>query len=87
MDNEEYAENQIIAFSIMAKKKFNEPTLIENCHKLERMIVQNTAGQPFRKGNKKDISFDELFRVKSMIIVETLALVREIENDAKRKKH
>lgn len=40
---------------------------------LRKMMMQKTAGQ--RKDGKKDISFDNLARVKNEIIIEAMALV------------
>ena len=71
----EMAENTIISLSLISNERFDRERFADNCDRLEKMMTQKTAGQ--RKG--KDISFDELFRVKAMIICDALALARAIK--------
>ena len=53
--------------------KSNYPALRKACMEMRQMMTQKTAGQ--RKDHPKDISFDNLERVKVTIIVEAMALV------------
>ena len=53
--------------------KPNYPVLKTACLELSQMLTQKTAGQ--RKDNKKDLSWDNLPRVKNTIIMEVMALV------------
>ena len=75
---DEIAENTIISLSLMGNNSFDRERFADNCERLEKMMTQKTAGQ--RKG--KDISFDELFRVKAMIICDALALARAIKEES-----
>ena len=61
------------AFLEMGFQKANYPALKQACMELRKMMMQKTAGQ--RKDRKKDISFDNLARVKNEIIIEAMALV------------
>lgn len=61
------------AFLEMESQKANYPALKQACMELRKMMMQKTAGQ--RKDRKKDISFDNLARVKNEIIIEAMALV------------
>lgn len=61
------------AFLQMGNQKANYPALKSACMELRQMMMQKTAGQ--RKNRKKDISFDNLARVKNEIIIEAMALV------------
>ena len=61
------------AFLQMGKQKANYPALKEYCLQLRQMMLQKTAGQ--RKNEPKDISFDDLPRIKNCIIMEAMALV------------
>lgn len=61
------------AFLQMGNQKANYPALKSACMELRQMMMQKTAGQ--RKDRKKDISFDNLARVKNEIIIEAMALV------------
>lgn len=61
------------AFLQMGNQKANYPALKSACMELRQMMMQKTAGQ--RKDKKKDISFDNLARVKNEIIIEAMALV------------
>lgn len=75
--NEQRVENDMFdtmwAFLEMGSKKANYPALKQACMELRKMMMQKTAGQ--RKDRKKDISFDNLARVKNEIIIEAMALV------------
>ena len=73
---DEMAENAIISLSLISNERFDRERFADNCDRLEKMMTQKTAGQ--RKG--KDISFDELFRVKAMIICDALALARAMKD-------
>ena len=57
----------------MGGMKANYPVLKEACMELRQMMMQKTAGQ--RKDKPKDLSFDNLERVKATIICEAMALV------------
>lgn len=61
------------AFLEMGSQKANYPALKQACMELRKMMMQKTAGH--RKDRKKDISFDNLARVKNEIIIEAMALV------------
>ena len=61
------------AFLQMGGMKSNIPALKESCMELRQMMMQKTAGQ--RKDKKKDISFDDLDRIKNEIVIEAMALV------------
>lgn len=61
------------AFLEMGSQKANYPALKQACMELRKMMMQKTAGQ--RKDRNKDISFDNLARVKNEIIIEAMALV------------
>lgn len=75
--NEQRVENDMFdtmwAFLEMGSQKANYPALKQACMELRKMMMQKTAGQ--RKDRKKDISFDNLARVKNEIIIEAMALV------------
>lgn len=77
MISESRVENDMFdtmwAFLQMGKQKANYPALKSACMELRQMMMQKTAGQ--RKDKKKDISFDNLARVKNEIIIEAMALV------------
>lgn len=75
---DEIAENTIISLSMIGNDSFGRERFVDNCERLEKMMTQKTAGQ--RKG--KDISFDELFRVKAMIICDALALARAMKGES-----
>ena len=51
----------------------NYPALKEACMELRQMLMQKTAGQ--RKDRLKDLSWENLERVKVTIICEAMALV------------
>lgn len=53
--------------------KANYPALKEACMELRQMLMQKTAGQ--RKDRPKDLSWENLERVKATIICEAMALV------------
>lgn len=63
--------------------KANYPALKEACKELCQMMMQKTAGQ--RKDKPKDLSFDDLERVKVTIICEAMALVFSGEYEGERK--
>lgn len=69
------------AFLEMGSQKANYPALKQACMELRKMMMQKTAGQ--RKDRKKDISFDNLARVKNEIIIEAMALVLSGEFEEK----
>ena len=77
MISESRVENDMFdtmwAFLQMGNQKANYPALKSACMELRQMMMQKTAGQ--RKNRKKDISFDNLARVKNEIIIEAMALV------------
>lgn len=77
MISESRVENDMFdtmwAFLQMGNQKANYPALKSACMELHQMMMQKTAGQ--RKDKKKDISFDNLARVKNEIIIEAMALV------------
>lgn len=77
MISESRVENDMFdtmwAFLQMGNQKANYPALKSACMELRQMMMQKTAGQ--RKDRKKDISFDNLARVKNEIIIEAMALV------------
>lgn len=75
VDTDEHMENMMITLSILEKSGFDFSNLADNCHKLERMMSQKTAGQK----SGKDISFNKLFMLKANIICEALALVRLLD--------
>lgn len=54
-------------------QKANIPALKEYVNQWIQMVTQKTAGQ--RKGNPKDLSWDNLERVKMGILCEAIALV------------
>ena len=61
------------AFMQMGGLKADYPALKEACMELRQMMMQKTAGQ--RKDKPKDLSWDNLERVKVTIICEAMALV------------
>lgn len=61
------------AFMQMGGLKADYPALKEACMELRQMMIQKTAGQ--RKDKPKDLSWDNLERVKVTIICEAMALV------------
>ena len=61
--------------------KANYPMLKEACMELRQMLMQKTAGQ--RKDKPKDLSLDNLERVKVTIICEAMALVLSGEYEPK----
>ena len=61
------------AFLEMGQQKADYPMLKELCMELRQMMMQKTAGQ--RSDNKRDLSWDNLERVKNGIIIEAMALV------------
>jgi hypothetical protein len=61
------------AFMQMGGLKADYPALKEACMELRKMMTQKTAGQ--RKDKPKDLSWDNLERVKVTIICEAMALV------------
>lgn len=75
--NEQRVENDMFdtmwAFLEMGSQKANYPALKQACMELRKMMMQKTAGQ--RKDRKKDISFENLPRIKNEIIIEAMALV------------
>ena len=62
-----------LAFIIVDGLKADYPALKEACMELRQMMMQKTAGQ--RKDKPKDLSWDNLERVKVTIICEAMALV------------
>lgn len=75
--NEQRVENDMFdtmwSFLEMGSQKANYPALKHAVLELRKMMMQKTAGQ--RKDRKKDISFDNLPRIKNEIIIEAMALV------------
>lgn len=61
------------SFMQMGGLKANYPALKEACMELRQMLMQKTAGQ--RKDRSKDLSWENLERVKVTIICEAMALV------------
>lgn len=61
------------SFMQMGGLKANYPALKEACMELRQMLMQKTAGQ--RKDRLKDLSWENLERVKVTIICEAMALV------------
>ena len=61
------------SFMQMGGLNANYPALKEACMELRQMLMQKTAGQ--RKDRPKDLSWDNLERVKVTIICEAMALV------------
>lgn len=61
------------SFMQMGGLKANYPALKEACMELRQMLMQKTAGQ--RKDRPKDLSWENLERVKVTIICESMALV------------
>lgn len=80
-------ENEMLdamwSFLQMGELKANYPVLKEACMELRQMMMQKTAGQ--RKDKPKDLSFDNLERVKATIICEAMALVLSGEYEPKEK--
>lgn len=78
-------ENEMLdtmwSFLQMGGLKTNYPVLKEACMELRQMMMQKTAGQ--RKDKPKDLSFDNLERVKTTIICEAMALVLSGEYEPK----
>lgn len=81
-------ENEMLdtmwSFLQMGGLKANYPVLKEACMELRQMMAQKTAGQ--RKDKPKDLSFDNLERVKATIICEAMALVLSGEYEPKESK-
>lgn len=77
MINKTRVENDMIdsmwSFLQMGGLKANYPALKSACMEMRRMMMQKTAGQ--RADRPKDLSWDNLERVKATIIVEAMALV------------
>lgn len=77
MVNKNQVENDMIdsmwSFLQMGGLKANYPVLKDACMELRQMMMQKTAGQ--RANRPKDLSWDNLERVKATIIVEAMALV------------
>ena len=63
----------MLSFMQMGGLKANYPALKEACMELRQMLMQKTAGQ--RKNRPKDLSWENLERVKVTIICEAMALV------------
>lgn len=61
------------SFMQMGGLKANYPALKEACMELRQMLMKKTAGQ--RKDRPKDLSWENLERVKVTIICEAMALV------------
>ena len=78
-------ENEMLdtmwSFLQMGGLKTNYPVLKEACMELRQMMMQKTAGQ--RRDKPKDLSFDNLERVKTTIICEAMALVLSGEYEPK----
>ena len=78
-------ENPMLAtmwsFMQMGGLKANSPALNEACMELRQMLMQKTAGQ--RKDRPKDLSWENLERVKVTIICEAMALVFSGEYEEK----
>ena len=81
-------ENEMLdtmwSFLQMGGLKADYPVLKEACMELRQMMMQKTAGQ--RKDKPKDLSFDNLERVKATIICEAMALVLSGEYEPKESK-
>lgn len=77
MINKTRVENDMIdsmwSFLQMGGLKANYPVLKSACMEMRQMMMQKTAGQ--RADRPKDLSWDNLERVKATIIVEAMALV------------
>lgn len=77
MINKTRVENDMIdsmwSFLQMGGLKANYPALKSACMEMRQMMMQKTAGQ--RADRPKDLSWDNLERVKATIIVEAMALV------------
>lgn len=77
MINKTRVENDMIdtmwSFLQMGGLKANYPALKQACMEMRKMMMQKTAGQ--RADRPKDLSWDNLERVKAKIIVEAMALV------------
>lgn len=77
MINKNRVENDMIdpmwSFLQMGGLKANYPALKSACMEMRQMMMQKTAGQ--RADRPKDLSWDNLERVKATIIVEAMALV------------
>lgn len=77
MINKTRVENDMIdtmwSFLQMGGLKANYPALKQACMEMRKMMMQKTAGQ--RADRPKDLSWDNLERVKATIIVEAMALV------------
>ena len=56
----------------MRNYKSNIPQLKSSLDELRTMMIQKTAGQ--RKNKPKDVNFDDLPRIKTNIIIESLCL-------------
>ena len=59
-------------FLKMGKQKANIPLLKEYVFDLIQLMTQKTAGQ---RGNKTNISFDDIETIKNCIVIEAMALV------------
>ena len=59
-------------FLKMGNQKANIPLLKEYVFDLIQLMTQKTAGQ---RGNKTDISFDDIETIKNCIVIEAMALV------------
>lgn len=70
-------------FLQMGGIKANYPALKRACLEMRQMMTQKTAGQ--RKDRPKDLSWDNLERVKVTIICEAMALVFSGEYEGERK--
>jgi len=71
-----WAKDQLDAmfsFLMMGEQKANVPVLIENLEKLRRMLTQKTGGQK-QYAKKDDVSFDDLWTVCNIIVIESMAL-------------
>lgn len=77
MINKTRVENDMIdamwSFLQMGGLKANYPALKQACMEMRKMMMQKTAGQ--RADRPKDLSWDNLERVKATIVVEAMALV------------
>lgn len=59
-------------FLKMGNQKANIPLLKEYVYDLIQLMTQKTAGQ---RGNKADISFDDIETIKNCIVIEAMSLV------------
>lgn len=66
-------------FLQMGGQKPNIPGLKDHCEKLQKMMIQKTAGQ--RKDKKSDMSFGDLDMICNFIVIEAMCLYLSGELD------